>query len=135
MIEFEILYANLTRERHDVTDAAVLDAAPHDGALAVLLSAPFEGAPRRVQFLEQLDNYLVAINPTEQLAYLGGWDDNEGGWFRLSNPFATDGYQKATVPPYLIPYCPGAWRFWVFRGVQVPADVWQKSEATRREMR
>jgi len=133
---FEVLYADLTTLRVGVLQAAKLANNRHvlkTDVLGVGLYA--EGTPEEiVKYIDGHDSYLLAVNPSQRLVYLCGWDDDEGGWFRINSPKATDGYKRSTIPPYFLPYQSPDYTFYVFRGAMVDGPTWASSQVKRREM-
>lgn len=134
MIQVEILYQDLSRERLDVLDRVALNKVPKNGVLAVLLSAKKTGRDTRVNYIDSKDNYILIVKPVERIAALYGWDDHDGGWYRIDGPFASDGYSRSTIPPFLMPYKPD-FDYWIFRGEQVESPIWETSKEIRSKMR
>jgi len=110
-------------------------ALPKDGVLAIAFSTKVEGVDTRVQYEEGFDNYMVIIDNTQNLSALYVWDDNNGGWNRIANPRAGDGYAKAMIFPALIPYRSNTYDYWIFRGKMVSAQAWLDSETERDNLR
>lgn len=133
-IKFEILYSDLTHPETLVATTNNIDALSNVGVLAVAISQPVNSVRVPFEYKEKYDNYILAINNTDQLIYLGGWNDNEGGWYLMVNPFASNGYSKSTRPPHMLPYQPGNWRYWVFAGEEVTAEEWDASLSIRQGM-
>ncbi len=136
-IEVGILYSSMDEVRVGALDRTTLYSdvlVPKTGVLAILLSAKKNGVPTRRDFIDSKDNYILIGRHDSRDVALYGWDDHEGGWHRYDNPFASDGYARATIPPFLMPYKPD-FDYWIFRGEQVNQDVWEGSVDRRNRMR
>lgn len=132
-----VLYSNMKEIRTSALDRVALynDArVPKVGVLAIVLSAQKDGRDTRVDFVDSKDNYILIGRYDSREIALYGWDDHDGGWYRVDNPFASDGYSRATIPPFLLPYKPD-FDYWIFRGEQVDQAVWEGSIDLRSRLR
>lgn len=134
MIYLEILYDDGNQPMVDVTDMNALGGLEPTGVLAARLCAKKDGTVQPLEYREQNDSYALFVDPVNSIAGLYGWDDSDGGWFHLSNPWATDHYPRPTVPPFLLPY-QTTYCCWTFAGSLVSAETWAASEETRHVMR
>ena len=105
---------------------------PKENVLVVMFSTKVQGQDTRVRYLEKSDNYEVSLNNNTNVASLYDWDDLDGGWYRINDPFANDGYAKeADAAPRLRPYTRSQEFTWIFTGIMLTQQEWDSTQAVR----
>jgi len=109
---------------------------PKQNLLAIMFSSKVQGQDTRVEYLEKNDRYMVSLNNITNTCSLYGWDDGQGGWYRIAAPLATDGYSKEiNSAPQLRGYARANEFDWIFDGIMLSQADWDSTFTVRDAMR
>ncbi len=118
-----------------VDDTNGMDGLPKNNVLFMIFSTKVQGQDTRVFERQEWDNYQISLNQAINVASMYSFDDDHGGWFRIANPMANDGYGKAITHPLLYPYQTANEITWIFTGLKISNQEWTDSQAERDALR
>ncbi len=119
MIEVEVLYADLTRQRVPFAD---IDQLRKSGVLCIAVQTDAEeGKRRNVAIAFGKDRYAICQRRggSQDWAMLCGWDDGDFVWRRLENVHELTA-RSPVDPPLGVPHI-------VFDGEHVDAAKWERA--------
>ncbi len=119
MIEVEVLYADLTRQRKRMSELDQLSTA---SVLFIVVQTDQEvGNLKNIDFKQGRDHYALAMREAQGQRWLmlSGWDDGDFVWRRVTNVHDPDARHEVDAPF-------GGMRI-VFRGQAVSAAVWEQA--------
>ncbi len=136
-ITLKVMYwendATVVRES-SIDDTTTMDndtLMPKTNVIFMIFSSKVQGVDTRVGELVGFDNYQVGLREIGNFAHLYGYDDLPGGWWRIQNPFANDGYLKALTHPLMYPFGKANEIFWQFTGIQLTQQEFDGTQAAR----
>jgi len=119
MIEVEVLYADLSKQRVEIEQA---DTILKSGVLSIVVQTDEEeGKKQNIAWSVGFDNYALCRRETEGRLWimLHGWDDGDYVWRRLSNVHDNDARREVDAPL-------GCMNI-IFRGQTIPDAKWAKA--------
>lgn len=119
MVYVEILYKDLTRKRVPISD---IDQLPKDNVLFISIQTDLrEGKEKNISSCFGFDNYAIAQkrDNSDDWFMLFGWDEGDFVWRREREDCVNRVVVDALIGTMHV----------IFRGVQVPSEVWGKAKA------
>ncbi len=120
--EFPVSAVNV--QSNDIDDPAIF---PKENVLAIEFLTMDQGSPLVIHLIHSFDNYALMVSKAaDGHAGVWGWDDDQGGWFRIETPLVNDGYPRPTRPPHMMGHRPRNSRLYHFTGALVSAEDWDE---------
>jgi len=108
---------------------------PKINVIFMIFSTKVAGQDTRVYEKQEFDNYQVTLDQPQNISSMFAFDNEDGGWFRHTNPLAVDGYTKPFGYPGLLPWSKANFISWIFTGVQLTQAEWDGTLAERTALR